>query len=195
MRTLLRVVALTTLLVATGSGSAQAGPIVLEPGSVIGIFEWVDDVLFGTGSTFDVDNESSFTFESVFVDLFSSGATSPFQTLALGDIPSMGFSQSFEDLSALIVGTDLSQALLRLTFGDTPLTATLFASSLNGDPQTLLATSVDIQTTAPVPEPATLTLLGSSLAAMGWRLRRRGRTRHTTSQRHDASPRASSSHD
>jgi hypothetical protein len=71
MRTLLRVVALTTLLVATGSGSAQAGPIVLEPGSVIGTFEWVDDVLFGTGSTFDVDNESSFTFESVFVDLFS----------------------------------------------------------------------------------------------------------------------------
>ena len=195
MRTLLRVVALTTLLVAIGSGSAQAGPIVLEPGSVIGTFEWVDDVLFGTGSTFDVDNESSFTFESVFVDLFSSGATTPFQTLALGDIPSMGFAQSFEDLSALIVGTDLSQALLRLTFGDTPLTATLFASSLTGDPQTLLAASVDIQTTAPVPEPATLTLLGSSLAAMGWRLRRRGRTRHTTNGRHDASPYASSSHD
>ena len=79
-----------------------------------------------------------------------SGATTPFQTLAFGDIPSTGFAQSFEDLSSLIVGTDLSQALLRLTFGDTPLTATLFASSLNGDPQTLLATSVDIQTTAPV---------------------------------------------
>ena len=183
------------LFVAIESGNAQAGPIVLEPGTVVGTFGWVDDILFGGGSTFDVENESSFTFESVFVDLFSAGATTPFQTIALGDIPSMGFAQSFEDLSALIVGTDLSQALLRLTFGDTALTATLFASSLTGDPEALLATSVDIQTTAPVPEPATLTLLGSSLAAMGWRLRRRRRTGHTTSQRDDASPHASTSRD
>jgi hypothetical protein len=195
MRTLLRVVALTTLLVAIESGSAQAGPITIESGSVVGTFEWVDDILFGGGSTFDVENESSFTFESVFVDLFSLDATTPFQTIALGDIPSMGFAQSFEDLSALIVGTDLSQALLRLTFGDTALTATLFASSLTGDPEALLATSVDIQTTAPVPEPATLTLLGSSLAAMGWRLRHRRRSGHTTTQRDDASPHASTSRD
>jgi PEP-CTERM motif len=183
MRTLLRVVALTTLLVAIESGSAQAGPIVLEPGSVLGTFGWVDDILFGSGSTFDVQNESSFTFESVFVDLFALGATTPFQTLALGDIPSMQPGQSFEDLSSLSVGTDLVQALLRLTLGDTALTATLLASSLTGDSAGFVTTSVDIQAPAPVPEPATLTLLGSSLAAMGWRLRRERRTRLISSSR------------
>jgi hypothetical protein len=184
MRTLLRIVVLTTLLLAIESGSAQAGPIVLEPGSVLGTFGWVDDILFGSGSTFAVDNESPFTFESVFVDLFSSGATTPFQTLDLGDIPpSLGFAQSLEDLSSLSVGTDLVQALLRLTLGDTALTATLLASSLTGDPAGFVTTSVDIQAPAPVPEPATLTLLGSSLAAMGWRLRRERRTRLISSSR------------
>jgi hypothetical protein len=195
MRTLLRVVSLTMLCVAFESGSAQAGPIILEPGSIVGTFGWVDDILFGGGSTFDVTNESSSTFESVFVDLFSAGATTPFETLAFGDIPSMGFAQSFEDLSALLVGTDLDQAFLRLSFGDTPLTATLFASSLTGDPAALLATSVDIQAPASVPEPSTLALVGSSLAAMCWRFCQRRRSGQMKSQRLGQSPRAVTSGD
>jgi PEP-CTERM motif-containing protein len=170
MRRVFRVVTFIVLLAVVGSRSAHADP--LGPTVVIGTFEWVDDILFGGGSTFNVNNESASAFESIAIDLFAQGDSTPFQTLLIGDIPSAGFAQSFEDLSALIVGTDLVEAVLRFTFDNAPLTATLFAASLTGDPATLLATSVDLEAPAPVPEPTTLVLLTSGLAAAAWRRRR-----------------------
>jgi hypothetical protein len=172
MRTIFRVVTLTVLLALAGRGTAHAGP--LGPDVIIGTFDWVDDILFGSGSTFSVSNESSSTFEAVSVDLFAPGDATPFQTLTLGEIPSLGFAQSFEDLSSLLAGTDLSEAMLHLTFDSTPLAVTLFAASLVGDPSALLTTSIDIQAPTPVPEPSTLMLLTGGLVVAARRNRRKG---------------------
>ena len=157
---------------------AHADPITPETDTIVGSFDWVDDTLFG-GSTFDVNNGSLLDFDNVFVDLFAAGATTPFETLTLGDIASFGFAQSIDDLSGLAIPADLNHALLRLTLGDAPLTAALFAASLTGD-GTVLATSTDIVQHSAVPEPGTLLLFATGLTALAF-LRRRG---HSSPSRH-----------
>jgi hypothetical protein len=142
----------------------------------IGAFDWVHDVLFESGSVFAVINESADTFEDAFVDLYAPAASTPFQTLSLGDISRGGFAQSTEDLSFLIVPFELERAQLRLTYQASLVTADLFASSLIGDPDIVRfgSTSIEAPTTPPtsVPEPATLLLLFSSAVGIGvWRNR------------------------
>lgn len=146
----------------------------------IGTFEWVYDTLFATGSSFNVTNESESSFEDIFVDLYAPEAADPFQSLSLNSVEAGGIVQSFEDLSFLVVPFDLDRAHLRFTFNSGLVGLDLFASALTGDPQSLMAASVDIfapevpPSPAPVPEPATLLLLGTGLGAMGLR-RIRGR--------------------
>jgi hypothetical protein len=145
--------------------------------ATIGAFEWLYDAAFATGSTFNVTNEYDRPYLSVFVDLFAPGAIQPFHTLSLDDVPANGgFIQSIDDLSIFLVPDDIGSATLRLTAGGVPVTATLSATDLLGDPADFLAGSIDITSRelppgpeTPIPEPGTLILVGSALGVSGWR--------------------------
>jgi hypothetical protein len=134
------------------AGRAHAAPI--------GSFDWVHDVLFGTGSVFFVINDSANTFEDASVDLFAPGATNPFQTLSLGDVLPGAFVQSIDDLSFLLVPFDLDRVQLTLSYDSNRVSVDLLSSSMLGDPDLFLAASTSIpEPTRTVPEPSTLLLL------------------------------------
>jgi hypothetical protein len=174
------VVAVLTVCVLLSPRSAGASPILEPSGRVVGSFGWVHDVLFQTGSTFSVTNESNADFVDVFVDLYAPSETVPFISLSLGAVVAGGSGQSIDDLSALLVPEDISVALLRLSFANAPLSASIFATSLSGDPLDLLAGATDIlapaQSPAPIPEPTTLVLMGVGILTGGLR---RILSRHT----------------
>jgi hypothetical protein len=132
--------------------SANAAPI--------GLFSWNYDALFGSGSVFGVANESFDPFEDTFIDLFAPGATTSFVTLSLGDIDAGLSVQSIDDLSLLLVPDDLDRAILRMSYTGSNVTATLLASSLTGEFARVTSTVIDDASTASVPEPSTLVLLG-----------------------------------
>ena len=136
----------------------------------IGVFDWTYDAAFGTGSTFSVTNDSTDPFSDVFVDLYAPSESIAFLSLSLGEVSAGGTAQSIDDLSLLLVPNDLATAVLRLSFGSDPITATIVASSLQGDPAFLLQSSIDILTDdspnpTPIPEPSTVVLVGSVLGA------------------------------
>jgi hypothetical protein len=143
---------------------ASAGPI--------GAFDWVHDVLFGTGSSFIVTNDSTRIFESVFVDLYSPGEFDPFQSLGLGDIdPEGGFAQTFDDLSHLLVPENVHRAVVRFVLADAVITTALLASSLEGDPTDFLIATTVIDdgaepppTSVPESSPTALLLLMGAAA-------------------------------
>ena len=149
------------------SAEANAAPI--------GTFEWAYDVLFGTGSTFNITNTSTGVFEDTFVDLYAPAATTPFQTISFGDVDSGGSAQSIDDLSVFLVPDDLARVQLRLTFDATPVTAQLLASDLQGLPTLLLIGATDITGPAPtnVPEPPSVSLMLLGFAATAFAARRR----------------------
>jgi hypothetical protein len=85
MRRVFRVVTFAVLFAVVGSRSAHADP--LGPVETIGTFDWVDDILFRSGSTFSVNNESASTFESIAIDLFAQGDSTPFHGGCVFELP------------------------------------------------------------------------------------------------------------
>jgi hypothetical protein len=135
----------------------------------IGTFGWVYSVDIPDLSSFDVTNFSGVVFSGVTVDLFAPGESTILQTLLLDDVPDGESRQSIDPLTLLTV----ERVRLSLAFGSQTLSVDLLASSLDGD-DTLKMAAVDIlapEAAVSVPEPATWILLGSGLAALGWRRR------------------------
>jgi hypothetical protein len=156
----LRTLGVTAFLLLLLPASARAASI--------GTFEWTYDALFGTGSVFSVTNQSSDPFLDVFVDLYAPSESIAFYSMNLGVVDTGSASQTIDDLSFLTVPFDIGSATVRLSYVGEAVTATLLASSLAGDPTLLLQGATDIQVeddSQPVPEPSTLLLLGSALAA------------------------------
>lgn len=144
--------------------------------ATLGTFEWVYDVLFASGSTFSVTNESDDSFSDVVVDLYAPEATVPFQSLAFGTIVGGTIAQNIEDLSFLLVPQDIDRAHLTLVVGTEVIALDLLATALTGESTDLLATSIDIVAADPppthIPEPPTLLLLAIGLGGFACYRRR-----------------------
>jgi hypothetical protein len=176
MRLRVRVAVSMFVVLLCAASPAFASPIGGSSSIPLGTFEWVYDVMFGTGSTFTLTNESEDSFDDIVVDLYAPEAIDPFQSLSLGSIAGPGIAQSIDDLSFLLVPFDLDRARLTFRLGETILGADLFAAALSGDEGVSLA-AVDVfapdPPTEPVPEPSTLLLLGGGIVAVALRRRRR----------------------
>jgi len=162
-------VSLIAILLCT-SGAASASPITGGSSVPLGTFEWVYDTFFDSISTFKVTNESGYSFEDIFVDLYEPDAGDPFRSLSLGTLEAGGDPlQYFEDI-VLLVPDQLDRAHLRFSLGDSLITADLFAAGLTGDAGTFAAAAdFFAPEEQPVPEPSTLLLLSSALGVLGLR--------------------------
>jgi hypothetical protein len=156
------------LVCCLGTTRADASPI--------GIFTWTGDDLFGplfTVENFSADISESLgspsaSFSSIFVDLVFADGT-PASSLLLASIGDPGdttidpgeVAQNF----ALPLSFAIESASLRLAF---PLDGTIALLDANGAPLTSLTAinsgaTIDFTPPAPIPEPATMLLVGSGL--------------------------------
>src|SRR5688572_16957015 len=88
----------------------------LSSAEPIGLFEWVDDRFFATGSVFNVTNASATDFLDVYIDLYAPANVAPFYSLNLGEIQAGTNAQSIDVLSFLVIPLDLDRATLRLGY-------------------------------------------------------------------------------
>jgi hypothetical protein len=147
--------------------------------AIIGTFGWTYDAGLGTGSVFDVTNESAVTFESLSFALFAPGSSVEFMSMPLdpldNDVAPGATRQSIADLSLFLVPDDIERVVLTFLFDGTTITTALHSNSLTGEID-LMSTATSIQgpdVSTPVPEPSTLALLACGIAAACARRRRR----------------------